>query len=94
MLSGFTAASATPAAPDVAVPSTAYAIEVRKMPSSSFDPDPRPLSSCRSSRGVLQHVGPGLTPEHGDELAGAYSVGDDGVLDVSELPDDAFALAR
>jgi hypothetical protein len=42
--------------------------------------------------GALKHVEPGLTAEHGDELAGMYTVGDEGGLDLSELPDDAFSL--
>jgi len=43
---------------------------------------------------LLKHVEPGKTAEHGDELAGTYSVGDDGALDLSELPDGAFSLRQ
>ena len=42
--------------------------------------------------GLLKHVGPGLTAEHGDELVGTYTVGDEGGLDLTELPDDEFSL--
>lgn len=49
-------------------------------------------ASLLEVRGVLRHAEPGLTPEHGDELAGVYSVGDLGSLDLTDVPDDAFGL--
>lgn len=42
--------------------------------------------------GQLKHVGPGLTAEHGDELVGTYTVGEEGGLDLTEMPDEAFSL--
>jgi hypothetical protein len=45
--------------------------------------------------GALKHTStPGLTAEHGEELAGTYKVGYDGGLDLTELPDDAFSLRQ
>jgi hypothetical protein len=38
-------------------------------------------------RGLLRRAA-----EHGDELHETYEVGDDGVLNLSEMPDDAFWL--
>ena len=43
-------------------------------------------------RGVLRHPTGGVDPEHGDELAGVYSIGDHDSLDLTDVPDGAFSL--
>lgn len=42
--------------------------------------------------GELRHSDPVSSGEHGETLAGLYTVGDPGALDLTDLPDEAFSL--